>query len=78
MYIIPDMIDLGLSKNKKWKSLTHRIVAQNIGLCNSRVNTRTKLTEVVSAINKIPKNQIKLVTVIDLASKYNVPYINLS
>lgn len=78
MYLLPEMIDLGLKTNQKWPTPAHKQVAQTIGLCNSRVTTRDALTEVVQAIRKVPKSKIKKVTVLDLAKDYDVPYISLS
>lgn len=78
MYIFADMIDLGLPEGEIWSSEDHRVVAQNIGLCNPRVTTRDSLTEIVIAINKIPQCAIRHVTAADLAEKYAVPFISIS
>jgi len=78
MYMIEGMIDMGLKEGQTWPTDAHRKVAQFMGLFNSRVTTRDALYEVVQAVIKVPADQIELVTAIDLATKYNVPYISLS
>ena len=78
MYIMPDMIDRGLRAGQEWPTFAHKVVAQNIALCNSRVTNRDSLTEVVQAVLAIPKNKIRRVTLMQAASEYHVPFINLS
>lgn len=78
MYIIADMIDLGLLDGQQWPSEAHKRVAMNIGLCNSRVTKRDALIEIVQAVIAIPMNEIRRVTPQTVVSKYNVPYVNLS
>jgi hypothetical protein len=64
MYILDDMIDLGLVG--KWPSPAHRTIAQIVLLNNSRITSRQLLVDNVAIINKIPKNKIKKVTFTDL------------
>lgn len=78
MYMLPEMIDMGLQEGQEWPSDAHKVVAQNVALCNSRVTTRDILTEVCQAIIAIPESDIKTVTWIQLVDKYNVPFVNLS
>lgn len=68
MYIFPTMIDLGLKKGEKWASKAHKLVAQNVLLCNPRITTCDCLMMNVGIINGIPKEDIKKVTVIDLVN----------
>jgi hypothetical protein len=78
MYIIDNMIDMGLPEGENWTSNSHREVAKVIGLCNSRITNRTSLMEVCQKINKIPQDRIEKVTFVDLASEFEVPFISLS
>jgi hypothetical protein len=66
MYIFEEMIDLGLEEGETWTSDDHRVVAQNILLCNPLINQRDLLCEGVAIINSIPQDQIRLVTAKDL------------
>lgn len=66
MYVIPEMIDLGLSKGEAWASGVHRKVAQNAFLCNSNITTCDALIHNCGIVNKIPKSEIKKVTFQDL------------
>lgn len=78
MYMIQEMIDQGLKEGQKWPSEGHRVVASIIGLCNPRVVTHDSLTDIVQAVIKIPVDEITFVTYEDCATKYSVPFINLS
>ena len=78
MYMIEDMIDMGLNEGQEWPSDDHRIVAQNLGLFNSLVVTRNALNEVVQQVCKIPMDRIRTITIIDCATEFEVPYIRLS
>lgn len=73
MYIMPEMIELGLEEGQKWPNETYKIVAQSVGLCNPHIATRGKLMDVVQAILKIPQDKIKIVTLADLMSQFKVP-----
>ena len=66
MYLIPDMIDMGLSESEDWPTLYHRQVAINLFIGNPNVNTRTELQTGVNKIIKIPNNKIKQITIEDL------------
>lgn len=78
MYMMDNMIDIGLPDGKDWPTKAHRIVAKHVGLCNPRVTNRDALTEVVSSVLSIPNDAIEKVSLIDLVEDYGVPYINLS
>lgn len=78
MYMMDDMIDIGLPDDKVWPTKAHRVVAQQVGLCNPRVTTRDALTRIVSSVLSIPNDKIEKVSLIDLVKVYGVPYINLS
>lgn len=77
MYMFPDMIDLGFphEEEPKWTSDDHKVVAQNVCLCNPDVRTRDALIEMVSKINKIPQERIRTVTLLDLRDEFGVPNI---
>jgi hypothetical protein len=60
--MIDMMIDLGLENFEKWPSQDHKIVAQNVCLCNPRINSRNKLMEVCSVIIRIPNDKIRIIT----------------
>ena len=62
MYMIEDMIDMGLGKDGKWTSKIHRLVAVNSCICNPRVKTMDTLSVNCEIINKIPKSKIKKIT----------------
>lgn len=72
MYIFPEMINLGLKEEEDWTSEDHKKVASTVLLGNSNINTRDRLTDAVGKINKIPMEEIKLVTIDDLMKKYEV------
>lgn len=78
MYMIDDMVDLSLGDAEDWTSPAHRVVAQNVCLCNPLIKNRSTLMETGRAINAIPKAAIKKATLVDLAMKYQVPNIRLS
>lgn len=66
MYIIPEMINMGLKEGQEWPNEAYKIVAQNILLGNPRVNTRDVLNDGVQKILSIPEDKIKTVTFSDL------------
>lgn len=66
MYMIPNMIDMGLKEGEEWPTQVHKEVAMSVLLCNPSINTKDKLTEGVSKILKIPNDVIKTVTINDL------------
>ena len=66
MYAFEDMIEIGMPKNKKWKSAIHREVAIKVCITNPRVHTATCLAENVRIINKIPNSKIKTTKLGDL------------
>jgi hypothetical protein len=62
MYMLDDMIDMGLKDGQKWPSKAHREVAAALAICNSAITTRDALTNVVQKVCLIPKSKIKTVT----------------
>ena len=66
MYIVADMIDLGIVKGQVWTSPYHRRVAQNVCLCNPNIITCDQLVHNCGIINQIPKSRIKKATFADL------------
>ena len=77
MYLLENMLDKALEKcDQKWKSEDHKVVAVNICIGNSRINTMDQLMECVSIINKIPKNKIKVVTVNELQNDYKFMFMD--
>src|ERR1700723_3589938 len=61
MYLIEDMIDMGLKAGQKWPSAAHRKVASTLVIGNPLIRTRDALTEIVQKVCKIPKTKIKKV-----------------
>ena len=67
MYLISEMIDLGLKDGQNWPTNSaYRIVAQNVLLCNANIVTRSALIEGVQRILNIPENRIKTITFLEL------------
>jgi len=66
MYIMNDMLEMGLEDGEEWPSDHHRDIAAFVCLCNPRINTRDLLMENVSIVNKIPAEKIKKITPLDL------------
>lgn len=66
MYMLDDMIDMGLLSGQKWPSPAHRTVACNLALCNPMVKNRDTLTDIVQKVRNIPKTEIKTMTMSDL------------
>lgn len=76
MYMIPDMIDMGLRDGQKWPTKEHRAVAQVLFLANSQVTTKDQLMEAVSSILVIPANRIRTVTADEIVDEFHVPYVS--
>lgn len=73
MYIFPEMIDMGLAEGQTWPSPEHRVVAQNLGLCNPDVRERDRLTEICQGVIKIPQDRIKTVTPVQCREEFHIP-----
>jgi hypothetical protein len=75
MYVFPTMINLGFRHDEKpvWPSKAHKLVAQNVGLCNPRVTDRDTLIAIVDAVNKVPMDRIKLVDYRTLIQEFGCP-----
>lgn len=66
MYLIPDMIDMGLPEGAKWPTPAHRQVAINLFIQNPAIKGMDMLCEGVAKVLKIPNGKIKKVTFKDL------------
>jgi hypothetical protein len=66
MYLMEEMIDMGLQDGQKWPTPAHREVACSLALFNPIVTNRGTLTEIVQKVRKIPKSRIKEVSKSDL------------
>lgn len=68
MFVFPSMLSLAFpdDQEEKWTSPTHKKVVELALLCNPRINTRQLLIENAAAINAIPEDRIKKVTLTDL------------
>ena len=71
MYIMPEMIELGIEDGKEWPSAAHRTVAQRLFLCNPLIHTRDALTSAVSKLLTVPLKEIETLTLEDLG-KYGL------
>jgi hypothetical protein len=71
MYLIEDMVDMGLKSGQDWPTPAHRLVAANIVIGNPMVRDRGTLNEIVQRVVRIPKKTIKSVTFADLP-KYGI------
>lgn len=74
MYLLEDMIEMGLKRGQKWPTKAHRQVACNLVLGNPLVRTRDELTEIVQRVRKIPKAKIKTTRWTDLP-KYGLGFV---
>lgn len=75
MYILPEMIDMGLEEGQEWPSEAHKAVAKALGLSNRLVTTKDHLTEIVQAVIKIPQDRIEYVTADECRTEFEVPFI---
>ena len=58
MFVLEDMIDMGLKSGQKWMSKVHKMVAIEVCIYNPWVNTPDILTKNVQIINSIPCESI--------------------
>ena len=75
MYALPGMEDIGLNEGQEWPSETHRIVAQNVCLCNEFCSNADDMHAMVQAIIAVPEDELKEATLETLAKKHKVPNI---
>jgi len=66
MYILEDMVDLGLPDGASWPTEWHRKAAQALLLNNPEIHTRDALNTGVSNILNIPSHKIKTIKIEDL------------
>jgi len=76
MYLMPDMIDMGVEEGGKFPSEAHRTVCINVVIGRPGFDQLDHMIDVIKAVNKIPNHRIKNVTIGDLINEFNVPYIN--
>jgi hypothetical protein len=74
MYLIDDMIEMGLKDGQKWPTKAHRNVAINLALGNPLICTRDALTGVVQKVCAIPEKDIKTLRWTDLP-KYDLALV---
>ena len=77
MYIIPEMIDMGLEEGQEFPSKAHKAVAEIIALCNPNVFQRDVLTAVVQAVCKVPMEEIVTVKYPTLVDRYGCPDVGM-
>lgn len=77
MYIVSKMIDMGLLENQQWPSQAHKRVAKTIALGNPNVKERDKLTDIVQAVIKVPKDKIKKIDYPTLVNEFNMPNVGI-
>ncbi|MDD5651628.1 MAG: hypothetical protein PHF86_14635 [Candidatus Nanoarchaeia archaeon] len=73
MYIIPDLINLGLKDDQQWPTEAHKVVAQNLLLCRPEINDRDILIQCVQIILTVPIEKIETITLEELIKDYNFP-----
>jgi len=66
MYMLEDMVDLGLPDGVMWPTEFHRKAAQALLLNNPEIHTRDALNTGVSNILNIPDHKIKSIKINDL------------
>ena len=67
------MIEMGLMDGQEWPTPDHKVVAQNLALCNPQITNKDRLIEIVQSVIKIPKERIRLVTYEDCRQEFKVP-----
>jgi len=75
MYLVENMIELGLLEGQKFPTKAHKKVAQAIALCNPNVRNRDTLTDIVQAVLKVPTAKIKTIPYEKLVDKYGCPHV---
>lgn len=72
MYMILDMIDMGLQNGQSWTSPEHRQVAQNLAICNPNVKELDVLIQIVQVVLTVPTNLIKTITYDQIVKDYGL------
>jgi len=76
MYLIPDMIDMGLREDVEWPTESHRTVAINSLIANPNVISRDQLQLGVDHILNIPNNKIETIKTLELSEYgFNISYM---
>ena len=73
MYAMPEMINLGLKKDQKFPTETHKQVAQNIAIGNPSVFKRELLEEIVEAVCRVPEKYISTITMDQMVDAFGCP-----
>jgi len=66
MYILDDMVDMGLPDGVRWPSEMHRMAAQNILIANPEISNMDDLKKGVLNIINIPSEVLPSLTLDDL------------
>lgn len=67
MYIFDEIVEgIALQKIRKWSSKVHKHILLTICVQNPNVFTADKVCSNAEIVNKIPKDRIKKVTMVDL------------
>ena len=77
MYLVEDLVDLGLDENQHWPSDGHRKVAKTLCICNPNVRTREMLTKVIQAVISVPQEQIYTITYKKLVEDFDCPNVGI-
>lgn len=75
MYLIPEMIDIGLDNGQKFPSEAHKRVAEALAIGNPMVKDAETMTQIVQSVIKVPKNRIKTVTYDELRQEFDLPVV---
>ena len=67
MYMLNDMIEIGLPKGEEWPTEAYKKVAQNILIGNPNINSIDAFQTGVKNILKIPLDKIKIITIPELS-----------
>lgn len=73
MYLLSEMVDLGLPEGHSWPSEDHKVVASTLLISNSRVSSRSALQEGVAAVLRVPQDCIRTVTVSQMVTDFKFP-----
>lgn len=72
MYMIENMIEMGLEEGQEFPNNAYRVVACNLALFNKNVTTRDALTTIVQEVLLIPEDKIRTITFYELSD--NIKY----
>lgn len=75
MYMLPDMIEMGLEDGKDFTTGAHKEVCITCVIGRPGIDNLDQMIEMVKAINAVPVDRIQTVTIKDLQNEFNVPYL---